>query len=145
MTNPASGTLSASEFTGFPVDALDAALDDAWSTRSLATDKACRIYAARILAAVQQHVPDAVRVILREDTSHLPPHGHVDAIVTATGEDAMLRLGEWHDLDWAGAVDEDVWDVYHLAPHLFVRDSEDHIRRLTLIATDVPPGDTTDT
>lgn len=137
---PEAGVLSGAEFVGWPGDAVEAALDDAWTTRSLATDRACRLYAARILAAVRSNVPDADSVLLREDTSHLPAHGHVDAILTTDGEDVLPRLGAWHDLDWTGAIDEDVWDLYHMAPHLFMS-HDDQVRRLHLTGAHVDRDD----
>ena len=138
MTLPIEGALSGAEFAGWPAEAVEAALDDAWATRSLATDRACRLYAARILSTVREHVPDADTVVLREDTSHLPAHGHVDAILGVGGEDLLVRLGSWHDLDWTGSVDEDVWDLHHMAPHLFTL-NEDGVRRLIL--TDASPAE----
>lgn len=128
------GSISAGDFAGATPEALEAALDNAWSTRSAATDQACQILAARILAAVMDHVPAARTVILREDTSHLPAHGHVDGVLDADGVDVLPRLSAvWHDLPWTSAVDEDVWDMYHLAPHLFAP-MEDGKRRLRLVA-----------
>lgn len=141
METALAGVLSAEEFAEFPPDTLNAALDDAWSTRSLATDRACRIYTALILSAVREHVPDVVEVILREDTSHLPAHGHVDAIINSNGENIMEQLGDWHELEWVSDVDENVWDIYHLAPHLFIRTGPDGIRRLTLTSTTSPKTD----
>jgi len=131
------GVLTSGEFATYPIEALDAALDSAWATRSAATEQACQILAARILGTVSRHVPDAASVVLREDSSHLPAHGHVDAIVDRHGMNLLDILNlNWHDLSWCAEIDEDVWDLYHLAPHLFAA-SDDGIRRLVLSGGDV--------
>ena len=131
------GAVSSGEFASYPMEALTAALDSAWATRYAATEQACQILAARILTTISRHIPDVHIVVLREDTSHLPAHGHVDALLDGHGVNLLARLNlNWHELEWTSEIDEDVWDLHHLAPYLFTL-SDDGIRRLTLSSGDV--------
>lgn len=111
---------------------LESLLESAWSAKIEATDNLVKVISARMLAEVKQHLPEAQVVVLREDTSHLPPHGHVDEILDAQGKSIIPDSETWHDLEWTMIVDEDVWDIYHLNSLNFVT-SEDGIRRLRIV------------
>lgn len=113
-------------------DQVEAALDQAWAARGRASDEVARLTAAHLLAHVRAHLPAAAVVVLREDTSHLPAHGHIDAVEDADGRVLLVADGDWHDLAWTGSADEDAWDIYHvLGGSAFVRDP-DGVRRLRL-------------
>lgn len=70
---------------------------------------------------VSSNVPGAFDVVLVEDTSHDAPHGHVHSVRDTAGRTLLDgRSDEWHDLPWTGDVDEDVFDLFHLAREDFV-------------------------
>lgn len=77
---------------------------------------------------VREDYPEAVLLVLREDISHLPAHGHVDDIVSRNGQSVMPA--EWHDAEGnASHLDDLAWEAYHVGSNQFTP-SLDHVRRL---------------
>ncbi len=110
---------------------IDLALDMQWKTRESATSALFVLHCTRAMKIVRQNIPEAVTVVLREDTSHLPPHGHVDDILDADGNTLMPHHDDWHDSEWTHEVDEEVWDIYYLSSIRFAHES-DGVRRIRI-------------
>jgi len=104
------------------VPKLVEALDDAWLRRRVLEEAAAQIGAELISRIVEQHVPGAYQVVLTEDHSHDAPHAHLKTILARDGTPLLMGMGdEWHDLHWTSTVDEYVYDIYLIAPSVFVR------------------------
>lgn len=127
------GTLSTAAAADLNSREIEFALDLAWTNRAAAQANIAGFTATHLLRYVQEHVPGAVCVVLREDTSHLPAHGHIDAILDAAGNVLLTGSGdEWHHLPWTGPADEDAWDIYEAAGSAAFLTEPDGIRRLRI-------------
>lgn len=111
--------------------ALTTAMDINWKQRDIATKTLTQLTAASIMRRTLRHLPETAVIVLREDTSHLPAHGHVDDILDKDGNSCMPHHEDWHDLEWTHEVDEDVWDIYYFASQRFTTEP-DGVRRLRI-------------
>jgi hypothetical protein len=113
---------------------VDSQLDEAWLARAQANRRIVTLTATRLADLVRAHLPSAQVIVVREDTSHLPAHGHLDRVEDADGLVLLdTHHGEWHDLPWSAQADDDVWDLYHVAePGMFHRDA-DGVRRFRVV------------
>jgi hypothetical protein len=103
-------------------------IEGAWGKRESAIQELLTHLSCLTLFHARQLFPSAVTVCLREDTSHLPAHGHVDDILDSQG--ASLLAPEF-DHDISADLDEAAWEIYYVSPQAFTRD-EDGIRRLRI-------------
>jgi hypothetical protein len=110
-------------------DEREALIDQAWEERSAATTRLGEAILARTASLIREHLPAAHTLVLKEDMSHLPAHGHVEDITDANGTSIMPALDEWHDLTWTMNVDDDVWEIHQLWSLRFVSEP-DRVRRL---------------
>lgn len=95
-------------------------LTQTWTERSVATERLVAITEELIARTVSTHMPAAAVVLLREDTSHGGPHGHVYQVLDADENVLMDAEGEdWHNLEWTGEVDEYAWDLHYLGRDRF--------------------------
>lgn len=127
------GTINVTEAAAMSDREIEFALDLAWGQRTAASANIAGFSAARLFRLVRENIPGAVTIVLREDTSHLPAHGHLDAILDADGTVLMDCSGdEWHHLSWTGQADEDAWDVYETAGSAAFLTEADGVRRLRI-------------
>lgn len=127
--------INVTEFIHLNENELEETLETAWLAKIEATENLVKVISARMIANVREYLPTAKTIVLREDTSHLPPHGHVDDILDNEGNSVIPDSETWHDLEWTMAVDEDAWDIYHLNSLNFVT-RDDGIRRLKIVMPD---------
>ena len=106
------------------------ALDTAWEAYRAQAKQISLLSALHLFRIVQENMPNAHTVVLREDTTHMPAHGHVHDILDANGTSLMPDSDTWHDLDWTHEVEDFVWDIYETYSIYFMTDPEDKIRKL---------------
>ena len=113
---------------------VEAAIEVHWATRAEATSALIENIAIRLMRITQTYLPAAHTIVLREDNSHLPAHGHVDDILDVAGVSIMPDHETWHDLAWTHLIDDEVWDIYYLDSLRFVRE-DDTVRRFRIQAS----------
>jgi hypothetical protein len=111
---------------------IEESLDRAWELRTKTNLLIGKLLSAKIAKTVSANLPNTKTIIVREDTSHLPPHGHVDDILDSDGESLMPKSEDWHDLFWSADVDDDVYDLYDIFSYKFIVE-DDGIRRLRIV------------
>lgn len=134
MTDHTEGVLTTPGDDALSDMMLNDALDAAWTARVRATEDIITYTAAHLLRHVRAHVPAAFAVVVREDTSHLPAHGHVDRIEAQDGT-VLVDTSEhqWHDLPWSSEADEDAWDIYHCLGASGMTRDVDGVRRIRIV------------
>lgn len=110
----------------------DEPVDEAYRVYVAAKERLALLIAARLAHLVREHVPDARTIVLREDTSHLPAHGHLDDILDWQGASVLDPHQSWHDVDWSMSADDDVYEIYDLLSYRFAADGPDRVRRLRI-------------
>jgi len=118
------------------VDDISDSVEMAWEERDLANKELLYCLSTLLIKQVKLTFPTAHAVILREDTSHLPPHGHIDDIREANGRSLFTEAPHGNH-DWPLALDDLAWDIYHIASHAFHRDN-DGVKRLVIVLSDSP-------
>ena len=117
-------------------DDLTNRIEDAWEARENTTSLLVKCLSALMVRYVMDVYPNAKIVILREDTSHLPAHGHVDQILDEEGEDVVQDGHNSEDgHHWPISLDEVAWEMYHVAPHAFIRQA-DGVKRFSIKIAD---------
>jgi hypothetical protein len=97
--------------------------DQIWHERATATAKLLAITEELLGREVVRNIPDAVTLILVEDTSHGQPHGHISVVLDEHGNVLHDGMSDaWHDLPWTTDIDELVWDVHTLGREAFRHD-----------------------
>lgn len=121
-------------FAGVSDDAVAADLEAFWAARVSATRQLTAATEETLARIVARHLPNAAMVVLYEDTSHDAPHGHVHTILDGHGHTLIEGTSDqWHDLDWAGDVDDLVWDLHHVDRDGFTDDGTGlRVRRIPI-------------
>ena len=108
----------------------DEAAERAWQRREEATSELLHALGVQMAQCIQTQHPEVRLIVLREDLSHLPAHGHVDLLVGSDGQPVQPQAtSDGHH--WPAEADDLAWEIYHIAPHHFIRDP-DGTKRLTI-------------
>lgn len=99
------------------VDELAAVVDEAWEQREMANKELTYALAALLIRQTREAFPSAQSVTIREDTSHLPAHGHIDDIQDASGVSLVAQAERHHG--WPAALDDLAWEIYQVAHNAF--------------------------
>jgi len=99
----------------------DEKYQETWAVYRQAEASLVRQISQMIAVEVSNHLPEAKHIVLYQDTSHDAPHGHIEAVLDASGNNLTAHSGDWHDLDWTADIDEWAWDIHHLSPSSFTR------------------------
>ena len=121
MTDPAAEPAPDSDaFRAFTDTELEAARDQAWFDRNELSERLLHISGELLVRALRRHVPQLARVLLREDTSHGAPHGHLHQVLDQDGNILVDGSSDaWHDAEWSIDIDDYAWEIHHLGRHLF--------------------------
>lgn len=112
------------------VDELSSIVDDAWEQREMANKELIYALAALLIRQARETFPSAHSVSIREDTSHLPAHGHIDDIQDASGTSLVAESDGHHS--WPAVLDDLAWEIYQVAHNTFALTPEG--RRVLTIA-----------
>lgn len=127
-TDPRDGTIRLGAPQILNPDSALEEVEAAWQAWGAATRALTWQLALLAMSHAQEFDSSASVVCIREDTSHLPPHGHLDDILDAAGK-SLLPPGGAHDVSLE--LDEVAWEMYHVTPQSFARDP-DGVRRLRI-------------
>lgn len=126
--------LRVSGVSSISMEDADEAAERAWQRREQANSELLHALGVQMAQCLRSQYPETRLIVLREDLSHLPAHGHVDQILNGEGQSVVAHLpADGHG--WPTDADDLAWEIYHVASHQFVRDP-DGTKRLTIEIAD---------
>lgn len=111
------------------LDDLTDIVEEAWVERDNATLELLHALSLLLVKQITEIFPNARLVVVREDTSHLPAHGHLDDVLDQDGISLLSHQEDPHS--WPISIDETAWEIYYVASQYFSQD-EDSVRRFRI-------------